>query len=162
MIQSMKRRVQFREQLMRKRQSGVTLMELLTVILVVSILGTLAVGSYRRYLMRAQRSDATTSLMQLQQQQEKHFLQYGVYVTATGSMGNSHATGGLGMPSLSPRGYYNLTLAATAIGYTATATPVSGGGQAADRDCASFTITESGTKSAVNSGGTDNTQQCYR
>jgi type IV pilus assembly protein PilE len=66
---------------MRKHQ-GVTLMELLTVVAVVSILATVAVSSYRRYLLRAQRSDATTALLQLQSQQEKPFLQYGVYVTA--------------------------------------------------------------------------------
>jgi len=153
----------FREQLMRKRQAGMTLMELMIVIMVVAILGTIALNSYRRYMLRAQRSDATTSLLQLQSQQEKHFLQYGVYVTTTGDITKAHSAGGLGLAATtSQRGYYDLAVSSTTTGYTASATPVSGGGQADDKDCASFSITESGTKTALKSSGTDNTNQCFR
>ena len=60
-------------------------LELLTVVVVVAILASLAVPSYRRYLIRAQRSDATTALLRMAASQEKHVPQYGVYVTATAS-----------------------------------------------------------------------------
>lgn len=155
-------RVYFRERLMHRRQSGVTLMELLTVIIIISVLASLAVPSYRRYLLRAQRSDATTALLRMQSAQEKHFLQYGVYVTATASLPNSHATGGLGLSTVSERGYYNIAVAPTATGYTFTATPVPGGGQADDTACTSFTITEAGTKQALNSASADATTVCFR
>jgi type IV pilus assembly protein PilE len=147
---------------MHKRQSGVTLMELLTVVVVISVLASLAVPSYRRYLLRAQRSDATTALLRMQSAQEKHFLQYGVYVTTTANIPNAHAAGGLGLPIVSERGYYNLAVAGTATGYTFTATPVAGGGQADDKGCVSFTITEAGTKAALDSTSADNTTNCFR
>jgi len=147
---------------MRKRQSGVTLMELLTVVIVISILASLAVPSYRRYLLRAQRSDATTALLRMQSAQEKHFLQYGVYVTTTANLPNAHSAGGLGLPTVSERGYYNIAVAATATGYTFTATPVPGGGQADDTSCVSFSITEAGTKQAFNSSSVDATTTCFR
>jgi type IV pilus assembly protein PilE len=150
------------EQRMRKRQTGVTLMELLTVIIVISILASLAVPSYRRYLLRAQRSDATTALLRMQSAQEKHFLQYGVYVLTTGNIPNAHSAGGLGLPTVSERGFYNIAVAPTATGYTLTATPVPGGGQSADTGCVSFSVTEAGTKQAFNSSAVDSTTTCFR
>src|SRR5262245_28765629 len=118
-----------RQRLMNKRQAGVTLMELLTVVMVIAILAAIAVPSYRRYLLRAQRSDATTALLRMQAAQEKHFLQYGVYVTTTASLPNAHSAGGLGLPTLSERGFYNIEVASSTTGYTFTAKPVTGGGQ---------------------------------
>jgi type IV pilus assembly protein PilE len=162
MIQTATRHVLFPEQFMRKRQTGMTLMELLTVIMILGILAAIAVPSYRRYLQRAQRSDATTALLRLQSAQEKHYLQYGVYVTATANLPNLPTAGGLGLGTVSERGFYNLAVAATATGYTATATPVAGGGQADDLSCATFTITEAGTKQALNSTSVDTTATCYR
>jgi type IV pilus assembly protein PilE len=151
------------QRLMRKRQSGVTLMELLTVIIVISILASLAVPSYRRYLLRAQRSDATTALLRMQSAQEKHFLQYGVYVTTTASIPNATTAGGLGLSTVSERGFYNITVAnPNGTGYTLTATPVAGGGQSADTGCVSFSVTEAGTKQAFNSSSVDSTTTCFR
>ena len=147
---------------MHKRQAGMTLMELLTVVVIVGILATIAVPSYRRYMLRAQRSDATTTLLRLQSAQEKHFLQYGVYVTSAASMPNAQTAGGLGLSATSERGYYTVGLAATATGYTATATPIVGKGQSEDTQCATYTITESGTKSAKDSASVDTTVQCFR
>jgi type IV pilus assembly protein PilE len=149
---------------MRKRQAGVTLMELLTVVIVISVLASLAVPSYRRYLLRAQRSDATTALLRMQTAQEKHFLQYGQYVTVTANLPNAHsdAAAGLGLPTVSERGYYNIAVAGTATGYTFTVTPVAGGGQADDVGCVRFTMTEAGTKQAFDSGGVDRTTTCFR
>lgn len=146
---------------MRKRQSGVTLMELLTVVIVISVLASLAVPSYRRYLLRAQRSDATTALLRLQTAQEKYFLQYGTYVTTTANI-STLPPAGLGLSAVSERGYYNLAVAATPTGYIFTATPVPGGGQADDTGCVSFTITEAGTKEARNSANAIKTMECFR
>lgn len=147
---------------MRARQTGMTLMELLTVMAVIAIIAAVAVPSYRRYLLRAQRSDATTALLRLQSAQEKHFMQYGTYVVTTANIPNAHSAGGLGLPITSERGFYDLAVAATTTGYTATATPVAGGGQADDYTCVEFNITESGTRRAEDSGGNDRTTDCFR
>lgn len=144
------------------RARGVTLLELMTVVVIIGILATVAVPTYRNYLIRAQRSDATTALLRLATAQEKHLLQYGVYVTDTASVPNTPATGGLGIATTSEHGFYSLAVAPTATGYTATATPIVGGGQHSDTECATLTVNESGTKSATNTGGTDTTGKCFR
>ena len=146
----------------KRRQRGVTLMELLTVVVIVAVLASIAIPSYRRYLIRAQRSDATTALLRLAAVQEKHFLQYGTYVTATADLPNTHATGGLAMPAISEQRFYDLAVAPTGTGYQATARPRAGGGQTDDRVCATFFIDETGRKWSQGSGGADTTAQCFR
>jgi type IV pilus assembly protein PilE len=145
--------------IMNRRQRGVTLIELMTVVVVISILASIAVPTYRRYLIRAQRSDAMTSLLKVATNEEKFQLQNGAYTTSLTGTG----TTGLGMGSAtSDRGFYALTVATTTTGYTATATPVAGGAQASDTTCATFTVNESGVKRAQNSGGTDKTTECWK
>ena len=147
---------------MKKRnQAGVTLMELLTVIVVIGVLTSIAIPSYRRYTMRAQRSDATAALLRIAAAQEKFYLQNNTYTTTVGAGGLNLGAG------TSERGWYNLTIAAPTgftIGtaYLATATAVSGGGQIDDLDCRTFTIRETGERGAANSGGTSNTPNCWR
>lgn len=144
---------------MRKSEKGVTLIELLTVVVVVAVLASIAVPSYRRYLLRAQRSDATTALLRLQSAEEKFFLQYGAYTTDL----TSNAPTGLGQTSSrSERGYYQLGVAPTTTGYDAVATVVSGGGQGDDKKCASFKVTERGVKSALDSANATSTDECWR
>jgi len=144
---------------MRRSEKGVTLIELMTVVVVLGILAAVAIPTYRRYLLRAQRTDATTALLRLQSAEEKHFLQYSAYATdLTGD-----APTGLGLGSVnSERGYYALSVETTATGYTATAATISGAGQSDDTQCASFKITEIGKKSATDRGGTDRTSECWR
>ena len=144
------------------RARGVTLLELLTVIVIIGILAAISVPTYRNYLLRAQRSDATTSLLRLASAQEKHMLQYGVYVTDTASVPNTPQTGGLGLSTTTEHGFYAIEVAATATGYTATATPLVGTGQHEDTECAILTVNESGTKGATNTAGTDSTAKCFR
>jgi type IV pilus assembly protein PilE len=151
-----------RQQTMNRKQRGVTLLELLTVVVILGVLASIAVSTYRRYLLRAQRSDATTALLRLATQQEKHFIQYGTYVTATANLPLAHSAGGLALSATSANGFYTLAVAPSATGYTATATPIAAKGQNADTDCRTFTITETGAKTSVNSGGTDTSTICYR
>jgi len=142
---------------MYRRQRGVTLIELMTVVVVISILASVAIPTYRRYIVRAQRSDAMTALLRLATAEEKFQLQNGAYTTSlTGA-------GSLGLPATtSERGFYSLSVQTTATGFTATAQPVAGGAQASDTTCATYTVNESGTKRATNSGGTDKTTECWR
>ena len=57
-----------------RRMAGVTLLELMAVVVVIGILGMIALPSYRQYVMRAQRTDAKTALLQLQTNQERFYL----------------------------------------------------------------------------------------
>lgn len=123
---------------------GVTLMELLIVIVVVSILASIAIPSYRNYLIRTQRTDATAALLRLAAAQEKFYLQNNTYTTELGNAG-------LNLGTTSEHGWYTINVAvATNTGFRATATPVAGGAQASDAHCASFSINETGRRDATN------------
>jgi Tfp pilus assembly protein PilE len=64
-------------------------------------------------------------------------------------------------------GYYTVTVAAPppAAGaqptFTITAAPVAGKGQDKDSQCVSFSVTNTGKQSSVNSSGTDTTASCW-
>ena len=150
------------EQYMRKTEKGVTLIELMTVMVVLGILTAIAVPSYRRYLLRAQRSDASTALLRLQTSEEKFLLQNGVYTTNLTNK-PSDTTPGLGIGSTSERGFYVLEVKLSATGYTATAKPNSvKGGQSDDKTCTEFSVSETGVKKAKDSSSKDRTAECWR
>jgi len=138
---------------MRHATRGMTLIELLAVIIILGILTTIAVPSYRAYLIRSQRTEARTSLLQVQAAQEKFYLQNNAYTN------NMTA---LGVPATSDTGLYTIavpTLGAAGQSYTATATPVTGGSQAADTKCTQLSVTDTGVRGATGSGGV---AQCWR
>ena len=58
-----------------RRQRGVTLLELMVVISILAILASIALPTYRRYLIRSQRTEAKIALLQLQTAQEKFYMQ---------------------------------------------------------------------------------------
>ena len=125
----------------RRYAFGVTLIELMIVIVVVAILASIAVPSYRNYMIRSQRSDAMTALLRLSAAQEKFYLQNNTYTSDTSKLGGA----------TSEHGWYAIAVSsADTAGYTATATPVSGGPQAKDSRCTSFSITETGKREATN------------
>jgi type IV pilus assembly protein PilE len=144
---------------MRNRLKGVTLIELITVVTILAILASIAVPSYRRYVLRAQRTDATTALLRIQSGEEKFLVQNGKY---TESLNTAAAAGGLGLPSTSEQGLYNLDVKLTATGYTATATVITTKGQKDDKTCQTFTVNEAGTRKALDSGSADRTVECWR
>jgi type IV pilus assembly protein PilE len=133
------------------RQAGVTLLELMTVVVVVAILTVIAVPSYRQYSIRAQRTEAKNALLRLATNQERFYLQNRTY--------SSVVDGSNAFPKsdTSENGVYAITVATNggwAQDYTATATPVPGGGtngvdQSGDMDCTSFSIDSAGVKSAM-------------
>jgi len=143
---------------MKSRQGGVTLIELMTVVVIVALLATIAIPSYRRYLIRTNRSDAKTALMQLQAAQEKFYLQNNAYTDKI----TDKAPTGLGLTSTTVNGFYSISLSMGTgnQSYTATAAPTSSGGQSSDKECGSFTITDFGKRDV--SGGTKDSVFCWK
>jgi len=126
---------------MRKNMHGVTLLELMVVVVIVALLASIAIPSYRSYVVRTQRSDATAALLRLAAAQEKFYLQNNTYTTDEARVGGA----------LSEHGWYAIEVTeADAQAFTARATPVEGGPQARDAHCAFFEINESGEKDATN------------
>lgn len=149
---------------MRRYQRGVSLLELMVVVAIVAILGSIAIPSYRNYVMRAQRSDATAALLRLAAAEEKFYLQNNTYTTDATPTGLNLVPAATNLDS--ERGWYRITLAAGSGGLTqdfvATATALSTGPQFKDTDCRAFTVNQNGLKGATKSSGTDNTAACWR
>lgn len=151
--------------MMRKRQGneGFSLIELMVTVAVVAIIAAVAIPSYRQYIRRANRTDATAALLRLAGTQERFYLQNNTY--ASNDQLDDDPPGGLGING-TERGFYSLIVdadpAGLDVGYTATATVVAGEDQEDDADCASFSVTSQGVRSAIDSGGLDNTEECWR
>jgi type IV pilus assembly protein PilE len=131
-----------------RRQGGVTLIELMTVMAVLAIISSIAVATYRNYILRANRTDGTGTLLRVQVAQESFFLQNNRY--ATGAELTTAPPAGLGLAlgagGLTGGGHYTITVASpSGTQYTATATAA--GGQTADKAaCLVLSIDQTGTR----------------
>ena len=145
---------------MQKPVKGFTLIELMTVILVLGILVGVGVPTYRNYVMRAQRAEAKTTLMRVQAQQEKFYMQNNTYTTDV----NNPPPAGLGIPA-SENVYYDIAIVAgtggLTIGYTVSAVPAPGSPQLDDDDCALFSVDQSGARYAESKIAVDETRTCW-
>ena len=148
---------------MKMKQRGMTLIELVVVIMIVGILAAVAIPSYRQYVLRSQRADAKDALLALATQQEKHYLQCNAYATIIDNATDCAAGELLGTDT-SKNGWYELELDSddTATEFVATATAVNGENQWQDTDCRTFTVDQAGVRTAADDGGTDNTAECWQ
>ena len=134
---------------MRNRQAGVTLIELITVMLVVALLGAIAIPSYRSYMIRTKRTDAKTALMSAAGALERCYTRLNSYKADDGcTAGNDY---------FSENQTYKITIETpTALTFLATATPQ--GTQADDTACSNFTINQVGVKGV---SGTKTVPECW-
>lgn len=148
----------------RSRAAGFTLIEMMITLLVIAIISAIAFPSYRSYVLRSQRTDATTALLRLAAAQEKFYLQNNTY--ASNSLLDDAPPDGLGTDG-TEHGWYTLAIEAASDDcplnacWAATATPKAGGPQAGDKDCTVFTLNSMGVKGAKK-GDADNTEKCWR
>jgi type IV pilus assembly protein PilE len=128
---------------MRKYMRGVTLTELMVVVVIIGILTSIAYPSYRQYVARAKRNEAKAALLQIATNQERFYLQNNSYTTNMTSLGFPVATN-----HLSDTSSYIITVnAADANDFTATATYQNADAEAGK--CSTFTIDGRGTKSST-------------
>lgn len=99
---------------------GITLIELLIVVVIVAILAAIAIPMYNGYMQRARRVDAKTALEQLRASQEMRRAERGGYSTDLTELRNTW-----GFPGATA-GDYAITMVATSITYIGTATPNTG------------------------------------
>ena len=127
-----------------KRQQGVTLLELLIVVVVIGILAAIAYPSYTKQVQKTRRAECAGGLVQLANAMERYFTQNNSYLLATPLNTLGVAT----CPIDGGRATYTLTipvLAATT--YALRATPTATGGQGNDA-CGWLQLTNTGVKSA--------------
>jgi type IV pilus assembly protein PilE len=149
---------------MARRDAGFTLIELMVVVVIATILLSLAVPSYMTYIRQSRRTEAKTALLDLAGREESYFATNGSqYTAAAANLGFA----AFGAPFGS--GYYVLTAcspacapsAVAAPSYTITATPAAGSSQVNDTQCASFSVDSTGTQYASTSAGVANTAYCW-
>lgn len=124
----------------RRRQQGVTLIEMMIVVLVLGILTTIAYPNYRDYAARAQRSEAKAALLQVATNQERFYLNNNTYTTDMTQLGFNSS------PFTTDTGNYVVRIrpGANESGYVAEADY-----QPTDNEeavCNLFTIDETGAK----------------
>jgi type IV pilus assembly protein PilE len=137
----------------RMQQRGLTLIELMTVMVIVGILAAIALPSYSQYVRRADRAEAKSALLEDAQFLERNFTVNNTYnIDAVSNDPMVDATLPVGQSPKDSTARYTISL--TALGATSfelSAIPVPGG-PAADDPCGTLRITNTGLKTAT--GGT--------
>ena len=128
---------------MRKYMRGVTLTELMIVVVIIGILAAIAYPNYRAYAARAKRNEAKAALLQIATNQERFYLQNNSYTQDLTA---------LGFPTTpcftTDTGSYTVCVpAADANDFTATAVYLNADAEAGK--CATFQIDGRGAKTSV-------------
>jgi type IV pilus assembly protein PilE len=139
----------------RRAQNGFSLIELIVTVAIVGVLAAIAIPSYSAYVLQSHRSEAILSMTSYRTSLERCYSQNFTYLN--GALTPCPAAPGTAVNTAN--GYYTLTFAIAAAAYTITATPI--GNQAKDTTCNSMAVTQTGSQTASNSGGTDTTQTCW-
>ena len=124
---------------------GFTLIELMIVIMIVSILVSIAYPSYLNQMRSSRRAEGQTLLLEAQSKQERFFTENNTYannMTAMGYGNNNEPT---------ENGWYNVSVyASSATTFTLSAAPQND--QAKDAECATLTINHLGVKGESGTG----------
>ena len=125
----------------RRAERGVTLLELMIVVVVVAILAVVVLPSYQGYVTKARRTDAKMALTREAQALERWSTERGTYLNFVLSRGG-----------LSDNDHYLLSFESrTASAYKLRAVPQ--GAQANDTACANLTIDQNGIRAATGPKG---------
>jgi type IV pilus assembly protein PilE len=133
---------------------GITLFELLVVVVVLGIVAAFAIPAYRHHTLRVNRTEAMTALLELQSAEESWFLRHGAYTAFV----EAPPPAGLGL-YITNKYALSVALAADGQSYIATAAPTASGGQDADQECLAFSIDARGRRAV---SGTAEVQRCWK
>ena len=144
-----------------RRQSGVTLIELMVVVAIIAIISAFAYPSYQRYVVKAKRTVAQNTLLQIADRQQQFFMdnkRFTADLTDLGFPADPHVVDDDGNSTVAgdSQAVYSLSLSnVTATTWTITAAPLHGQ-LTRDTYCGSLTITQAGTK-----GKTGASDKCW-
>ena len=140
------------------KQNGVTLIELLIVIVIIALIAGFAYPSYMRYVIDTKRTAAASMLLQVADRQQQFFMdnkRYANDLTNLGFAANPLVIGDDGSAmanAADPTSVYSVSLSnVAATTYTVTAAPLHN--QAArDVDCGSLTLNQAQLKGSTGGG----------
>ena len=144
-----------------RRQFGVTLIELMVVVAIIAIISAVAYPSYQRYVVKAKRTVAQNTLLQIADRQQQFFMdnkRFTADLTDLGFPADPHVVDDDGNSTVAgdSQAVYSLSLSnVTATTWTITAAPLHGQ-LTRDTYCGSLTITQAGTK-----GKTGASDKCW-
>jgi type IV pilus assembly protein PilE len=139
------------------RQLGVTLIELLIAIVLISIIAASAYPSYTQYVVRAKRTAGKSVLLQVADRQQQYFMDNKRYATALTSLGYPESPFMIGddgeyVPIADPdRAYMIIIAAPTPTSYWAIAFPQNMMAMK-DTDCAILFMLNTGQKGHTGTG----------
>lgn len=121
---------------------GITLLELMIVVVIVGVLASIAYPNYRDFVARAARNEAKAALLQIATNQERFYLQNSTFTTDMTRLGFATS------PFTTETGAYRVVVtAADAANFTATATYLRADAEAGK--CLTFDIDARGVKSSA-------------
>ena len=127
------------------RMRGLTLIELMIVIVVVSILASLAYPSYRNQVQETRRADGLATLLQQGQALERCYTLFSSY---------TDANCGVAFPVSSTDNHYTVTAPTrSATAFTLAAAPQ--GPQAGDTECGTLMLSSNGNQGSQGNATTD-------
>lgn len=132
------------------KKNGFTLIEMVVTVLIVGILGTYAVNSYKSSVLKGNRADAKTKLLEVMQREERYFSEKNTYTVTMTDLGYSAS------PVPSDKGYYSISGSTPAGGLTAGVilTATTQGNQSNDTACMNFILNSNGQKTVSTSSTT--------
>jgi len=137
-----------------KFSAGVNLVEMMTVLIIIAILATIAYPTYQTFILESNRLDARSSLLDWQSIIELRNAADGIYPTA--------AQIGLTTPTSSSENFYIISLVRTDTTYTLTATADPTGVQAQDTACQVLTVDNTNIKRGGPNAGATVVGDCWQ
>jgi type IV pilus assembly protein PilE len=150
---------------------GFTLIELMVVVVIGTILISIAVPSYMSQVRQSRRVEAKTALLDLAGREERYlstnpagYTNNAAFVGYTAfwqTVGSGYYQVNVCTPAASPCFGVNIPNPPAAPSYTIVATPVAGQSQANDTQCQQFAVDSVGQQYAADNGGNNQTQYCW-
>lgn len=118
----------------KRASKGFSLIELAIVMVVIAILSAIALPSYRKYVLRGNRTTAIQALQDVASREESYFFSNSTYTDSNTNLGFSSS---IGAPN------YTVNVAsASSTDYTVTATAINA--QVQDTECATLSLNHAG------------------